>query len=590
MKSLRWVQRRMSSGENRLVLPDSKPLYLDFSGSQADIMRGVGLSTAPMGEGITHATVADNCEFPPMTLRQAIDRNLPDPWRSRFPSAKANVNKKELIEELFAFNDEESPEKVVLKLFQKHPYMVLNEDAAAVVFIQFNKLAEEQFRIHKKTELWYSKVYPFFIFQANRSRSITTQEKRAIEFYLTAAAERGEVSKNYANYFIQNLNNLSNTIKEKLQFEKELSKGDFKGAMHRFLSDTELDFKVFQYLMQSIPDFFNKYPRIQPQTRDEFIKDCRDYEVNYVLHYSYLMDTSPEFPTMLSRAKHIVELIEGDDQHTELLLVPYWTIEELLLNSLEGDENVTETLSYLGEKFSVDGNRVKFVWPSEIVGPMISFRKFGTFIENTSDKVLTFAKWLDLKLPPLTQQQILEWEEEKESQLIKIARSKFYGVPLTLKRRISLGLVKNAPRKVKGILDIPEEEPQQGTILLASDKTIQRQCRSLGLWVEPQEDHTRSKGYDKQFIKTQWYRFNDGKPTWQRNQQRVLRRFVRKYKSNSLLQSSLIHDAFEPQEKEEKLPKKKIIRKKIIKRPVSKNSKNRKSTVQSHKPKPIWED
>eukprot|EP01060_Flectonema_neradi_P007445 TRINITY_DN15193_c0_g1_i1.p1 TRINITY_DN15193_c0_g1~~TRINITY_DN15193_c0_g1_i1.p1 ORF type:complete len:591 (+),score=105.38 TRINITY_DN15193_c0_g1_i1:70-1842(+) len=585
MKTIWLLQRRMASGGSQLVVPDGKPSYLDFSGMQGDVMRGVGLRTVAAGEGIAHAAVTDKCEYPPDTLRVSIDRNLPPSWRVRFPSAKHPFEKRELVEEMFAFNDTDSPEKVVLRLFQSFPYLILRDDAAAVVFSRFNKLAEEQFRVHRKTELWHSKVYPFFVFQATRNLSISAQEKRAVEFYLLAAVERGEVSKNYANYFIQNINNLAATIKSKRKYERFIACGDFSNAMEMFSKDTELDFKLYQYLMQSVPDFFSKYPRLQPQTRDEFIKDCRNYEVTYVLHYSYLLDTSPEFPTMLSRAKHIVELIEGDDQNSEMLLVPYWTIEELLLRSFERDENVTETLSYLGEKFSVVGNRVKFVWPSELVSPMISYRKLGTIIDNTNDKIITFAKWLDLKLPPLTQQEIMEWEEECESQLIKLSRSKLYGVPLSVKKRIELGMVKNIPRKVKGIMDIPEEEPQQGTILLASDKDIQKQCRKSNVWVEPQEDHARTKDYNKQFIKTQWYRFSDGKPKWKQNQQRLARNFARKYQKKQRFHGSLAA-SINPQQQQvpEEPPQ---TRKRVIRKIVKKPSKQKKTRPK--KELPIWE-
>ncbi|KAJ9444481.1 hypothetical protein DIPPA_02531 [Diplonema papillatum] len=505
------------------IIVPTEPMYLSFSGGQSDVLRGLGLHKVAPGAEIGSGLWGREVECPPKTLAEARRRRLPAPFRWDFEGPPPPLDVKEYTEEMLELHaDTHSPAEVLLLMLRSYPHIHVVGDAAALFILKYHELAEENGRAGKKSDYFASKVYPLFVYLTRLAdTTIGPQPLRAMELYLEHAVARAEVSQNYANYFIQNLKTTQETALELIKLDHKLARGSFKDALHAFNDDDELDLRVFTFLTHHCPNFFNVFPRQTAGKRDEFLEAMRTNEAIYVLHPSYLLQISDKEQTALAKAKQLVSLLESDDDN-ETLLIPYVTFHELLLASVDArdGDDLSLAIAYLAEKCSRRDSKVRFVWPSETISPLASYRRHNASLDNADDRILTFCTWLDRKLPPLTEHTLREHDEELEASELRLFRAYMTGYNKSKVHQLLTG----GPKAIRGVIKKTDElpqEPQQGVVLLCTDADIQKHSRAIGLWCEPAGDVHRQLNEQRQHKKTQWYRFTDGLSSGERASRRA---------------------------------------------------------------------
>ena len=519
------------------LLADTRgPAYLDFHGRQSDVAQALGLlPLAPGDASPGDRLLGKEVDGAPKSLLEAPRRKLPSQYRKNFPAPKMPGDMKEFVEEMLELHDDLTPAQTLLEILKRYPYLRIQGDAAALLVLRYDEIAEDLHREGRSVELWSNKVYPLLIFlitglDAKRTTGIGPQILRAIEMYLEGAVRRAEVSQNYAGYFMQNIKDTTKTCVMYNKLNRYIAMGNFTTTLDYFNNDHELDLRMYTMLMQGVPDFFNKFPERLPQSKAEFLKDLRTKDAVYILHSSYVVQAPPatstsklqsdkedlamtvspligEGTTALSRLKSLIDLVDGDDD-METILVPIWTVQDILTHSLDNEsENVAEILQLLATSFAKPESKVRFVWPSESVTPLLSYRALNTSLGSNDDKVVTFAKWLDSALPPLSQEAIRDQEELIQAGEMSLLKAKLYGYRKSSLLHKILGARKLNPIARAKTAEVAESV-QQGAILLCRDSSIQGHGRALGLWCEPQEQR-RWKDWVNIKKETTWFRFHD---------------------------------------------------------------------------------
>ena len=527
-----------------VLTTNTAPAFADFNGRQTDALWGMGALKLPPGANRDAGLFTKPVEAAPQTLSEAPARRLASHYKEWMDLPARPLEVAEFVEEMLELHSEhESPAKTLLRVLQSFPYLDVRGDAAALFILKYHELAEEAARAGKQANLWSSKVYPLFVFLALDLRrgkigDVGPQAMRAMELFLDGAVARGEVTANYAGFFMQNIKETQLACNAVRKLDYMMSQGDFTGVLQHHLHNEELDLRLYTLLMQGLPDFFDSFPRKMPQARDDFLTEMRQVDAMYVLHPSYvtMRDESPHADpdqTAASRLGNLLSLVNSDDdEDAETMLVPYWTVHAILVHCLDTEtEDVSEVMQLLAKAFSAENTKVRFVWPSELITPLVSYKMLMTSLGNSDDKIVTFAKWLDALVPPLDDHALRESEEAVTNAEADFMRAQLTGYKKTRVHDILYGRTyhKSMYPILRKKSDQLGERVQHGTIVLARDPQVHGHCKSLQVWCEPIKGR-RSHDFFTEDLKTTWFKFHSPR---QRTQERVknkkLRKIVRKH-------------------------------------------------------------
>eukprot|EP00754_Rhynchopus_humris_P043934 Rhum_TRINITY_DN3645_c0_g1::Rhum_TRINITY_DN3645_c0_g1_i1::g.11553::m.11553 len=532
-----------------VLTTNTAPAFADFNGRQTDALWGMGALKLPPGANRDVGLFTKPVEAAPQTLSEAPARRLASHYKEWMDLPARPLEVSEFVEEMLELHSEhESPARTLLRVLQSFPYLDVRGDAAALFILKYHELAEEAARAGKHLNLWSSKVYPLFVFltldlRRGKLGDVGLQAMRAMELFLDGAVARGEVTANYAGYFMQNIKETQLACNAVRKLDYMLSQGDFTGVLQHHLRNEELDLRLYTLLMQGLPDFFDSFPRKLPQARDDFLAEMRQVDAMYVLHPSYvtMRDESPHADpdqTAASRLSNLLSLVNSDDEDAETMLVPYWTVHAILVHCLDTEtEDVSEVMQLLAKAFSAENTKVRFVWPSELITPLVSYKSLMTSLGNSDDKIVTFAKWLDALVPPLDEHAIRESDEAVANAEADLMRAKLFGYK---KEKVDEVLYGNTYQKslypiLRKKSDQLNERVQHGTIVLARDPQVHGHCKSLQVWCEPVKGR-RSHDFFTEDLKTTWFKFHSPRQrTRERLRDKRLRKIVRKRPSLAAL-------------------------------------------------------
>eukprot|EP01063_Lacrimia_lanifica_P014477 TRINITY_DN21057_c0_g1_i1.p1 TRINITY_DN21057_c0_g1~~TRINITY_DN21057_c0_g1_i1.p1 ORF type:complete len:648 (+),score=215.56 TRINITY_DN21057_c0_g1_i1:64-2007(+) len=499
-----------------VVLPRVKAPYMDFSGTQCDAMRGAGVVRTAPGTARNSGLAGREVAAPPEKLSRVPRHRLAAPWRPMMTRdlEPSHLSMREWFEEMLELHAEtDTPAETLLRIYRCFPHLNKRLDEAfAVVFLKYHELAEAAYREGKVVKYFQSTVYPLFVWLRMdvQRRNLGPQVRRAMEMYLTAAADRGEVSRNHANYIVQNMLETEKVADKLVNVDLSLARGRFKDAIATF-NDGEFELKAYAMLMQAVPDFFNTFPNKTPTTRKKFLAAMREEEVMYVLHSSFLLDPHPQGcpdtpPTMLERAKQLVSLMDDDDG--DVLLIPHWTLHDLVVAGVDREqrEDVAETLQFLAKKWSQPGSKVRYVWQSEVMTTLVHYNELKMSLELRDDKTLMFAKWLDTALPPLSEKEIQEHKIELDITEQRLISEKLSGYE---RKNLKAKIGSAATPYIVPKSQLSRGDVRQGAILLAHDPEVLAHCNAISLWAEPQRD-TGMLNELEAMKQMKWYKFKDG--------------------------------------------------------------------------------
>eukprot|EP01062_Namystynia_karyoxenos_P014345 TRINITY_DN15162_c0_g1_i1.p1 TRINITY_DN15162_c0_g1~~TRINITY_DN15162_c0_g1_i1.p1 ORF type:complete len:671 (+),score=233.98 TRINITY_DN15162_c0_g1_i1:71-2014(+) len=504
------------------------PQYLDFSQPQSYASRAVGVLRGPLVTDEPQPPAAargDPAPGVPSWSAVLALRGLPHGERSEADGAvwagagrvrdeDAAHRATELAMELRG--EGVPPHHALLELLADPTYQ-LTSDGAAVVVRELDKVAErlaQQGALDLEKPLWTSVVYPLYAFLVSglrRGHGVSLM--RALEQYLHHAAARGEVSATYAAYYTERIKHTAGQWHHLRQLEHSVATGDLQTVVQKFAGDDELDLRLFTVLTHHYPDFYEMFPRQQPQPPAKLLEALRVYEVVFVLHSSYLLSPPPGQrdgrSSVGARLKELLELVvSGDDD--EVLLVPFWTLQQLLEGALDAPEEVaTATRELLQAMAAREGGKVRFVWCSELLPALVHGRPLQASLDHKDDRVLAFTSWLHSHMPGVLEQDERAQAEEEEAAEVELERARLYGKSKSLRTKHRLGMLgREAPRKALRISDVSHPpQPQQGVILLAHDVQLQNHARALGLWSEPSGGAARGAAERDEALRTQWFRF-----------------------------------------------------------------------------------
>eukprot|EP00756_Hemistasia_phaeocysticola_P052211 Hpha_TRINITY_DN27416_c0_g1::TRINITY_DN27416_c0_g1_i1::g.193938::m.193938 len=496
------------------------PQYLDFSRPQNFASRAVGVlrgpvdaptDVSPRSQSTTEITrygeLLKLTMLPP-ELVSTGDVDGAVPAGAGMQRYEASVRTVELAMETRALG--EGPHTALLRLLSSDPNFFLSSDAAAVVIRELDRQAEEESRSDSPplVPLWGRVVYPLYCSMTYSLRKgHGTPLLRSLEMYLQRAAARGELSINYAGYMSQRLKHTAYQWYQTRRIESLFVTGDLHSCVEAFAKDDELDLRLFTVLAHHIEGFQDAFPRQKPVGPSALVTELATYEAIYVLHASYIAEDPDGLNTLLD----IVLGDEGDD----LLLVPHWTLLQLLESSLDAPERHALAFKRLLEAMSDTKNpRVRFVWASETIAPLAHSRKWNILPESKDDRVIAFASWLRGKLPASSPELEAEAEEEVEAAEVELAAAEQYGKKKSDQQRAMLGRGgKSMPRKILLYTDVAREPtPKQGIIILTRDQQVAAHASALGLWAEPSGQTLRSASEFRKLRKTKWYQFLDDRP------------------------------------------------------------------------------